>query len=76
MDIAPWLGEKLYPFSHLLGYRRRQAHRPDEPMVAKQWRSKAWVKKAEHIVQTFVGALVVSESHFGLSLSLDLQVRG
>jgi hypothetical protein len=55
MDIPPSLGQRLYPFSHFLGYRAHPTYKRGQAKVFKSLRSEPWVVKAENIFQTFMG---------------------
>jgi hypothetical protein len=55
MDIPHHIGEKLYPFSHIIGYRPANFN-SDRTRFMPGFRDKAWVKKAENCMLTFLGA--------------------
>ncbi|KAJ9104503.1 hypothetical protein QFC21_001999 [Naganishia friedmannii] len=56
MDVPDHIGRRFYPFSRFIGYR--PGDNAQQPIVMSKLRSKAWVTKAENIVQSVVGAWV------------------
>jgi hypothetical protein len=55
MDIPHHIGEKLYPFSHIIGYRPAN-YNSDRTRFMPGFRDKPWVKKTENCMLTFLGA--------------------
>ncbi|KZO96306.1 hypothetical protein CALVIDRAFT_537475 [Calocera viscosa TUFC12733] len=56
-DIPPWFGERFYPLTHFIGYRRRNVE-PREPLFFKTVRASKWAGQVELVAHTFIATWV------------------
>ncbi|KZO96307.1 hypothetical protein CALVIDRAFT_515139 [Calocera viscosa TUFC12733] len=56
-DIPPWFGERFYPLTHVIGFRRPNVQ-PREPRFFKSPRGRRWAERVELVVHTFFATWV------------------